>query len=226
MDREALFRMLYLRREYTALLDNIEELQGLIFLPTSSTVCSDDTWQGIIFIRADRSPWYKGAFSFHVTFPPKYPFECPKAEFDLPLLSHPMLIDGKKIPFEAEYTSSDPMKVSIMMRLLKFMRRLFVPQEWKRTVRDERTGQAIEVADGAAVDTRFSQQDVELRSVAQEVILSKPYVEYLTIDAKEWLLRTYSERACGETTGTTDSDVAHAFSSWLTRTFLPSVKAL
>jgi hypothetical protein len=211
--------MLYVRREYTAVMDALPDLQGLILLPSQLTEQQDDKWSGMIFIRAERSPWHKGAFAFTVTIPPKYPFECPVAEFDLPLVSHPMLQDGRRVPFEAEYVATDAMHVSVMLRLLKFIRRLFLPQEWKRTARDGK-GEVKEIS-APPIDYRLCQQDVELRSVAQEVILSKPYVEYLTVEVKEWVLRSHR---VGE--GNPDEKQESQFSAWLTRSFLPTSRAV
>ena len=218
---------MYLRREYTSILSSIEDYQGIVFTPQ---LHSDENWTGIIFIRSDKSPWYKGAFTFHVHFPPRYPFECPTAAFELPLNSHPLLqaTEGRIIPFDAEYLSLDPMHVSVMARLLKFIRRLFLPQEWCFLHTEEDTTHMLGRPN---VDLRLLQKDMELRTVSQEVLLRKPYVEYLTMEAKDWIVQHVPTRVKYEeeesaTAQADEREVEASFTSWLLRTFIPYAKNL
>jgi hypothetical protein len=175
--------MMYMRRESQAILDLREELQGITFAPHHITESGCDVWGGVVFIRTQASPWYKGAFPFTVEFPPKYPMECPVAVFDHPLRSHPLLVEGTKIPFEWEYISLDAMQVSLMVRLLKFIRRLFVVEEWPGLV------PSTLVEPVPKPDLRKAQADVSKCSVTEEAVLTHPFVQFLTTEAKEWFLR-------------------------------------
>ena len=150
-DPDLLHRSTYLAREYRILAAMKDELQGIILAPSEGPFqvpnghntnhaeagggvggsVGDTTarWKGIIFIRLKESPWHKGAFGFTIEFPLKYPFECPIATFDHPgISSHPLLKNGTEVQFQAEYTSINPMQVSVLVRLIKFIRRLFSAQ--------------------------------------------------------------------------------------------------
>ena len=220
MDSDALFRMLYLRREHENVAARMDDLQGLIFVPDVVTSSGDDVWRGVVFIRLESSPWFAGSFPFTVLFPPKYPFHSPIATFDKPLHSHPLLMeDGVTIAFEAEYLGLEPMHVSVMMRLLLFVRRLFAPSEW------------IATGQQPHVDLMACRRDVEQCSVTREVLLNKPYVQLLTEDVKDWFVRSRQNKdetpaAAAAATPATATRRPESFSSWFTRTFVPSARAI
>lgn len=119
------FRMLYLRREYARLQSASDDLKGCFIVPESSTP-AQDIWKGVIFFRDRTSLWYQGAFSFSIIFPQQYPFECPAIIFDRPFSAHPNLVDGCKVPFEIEFMSISAMQTSVLSRLLRFTRQMFV----------------------------------------------------------------------------------------------------
>lgn len=121
----AYFRMLYLKREYARLQAASSELQGCFVVPESSNA-AQDVWKGIIFIRERSSLWSKGAFSFSIIFPQQYPFECPSVIFDVPFAAHPYLIEGCRVPFETEFMTISAMRTSVLARLLRFTRLMFV----------------------------------------------------------------------------------------------------
>ena len=217
MDSDALFRMLYLRREHENMVARIAELQGLLFVPDVVTSNGDDVWRGIVFVRHEASPWFGGSFPFTVVFPTKYPFVVPRATFDKPIRSHPMLLDdGETIGFDDEYVGLEIMHVSVMLRLLVRIRRLFAPSEW---------------ANGALshLDIMACRRDVEQCSVTRDVFLNKPYVQLLNTEVSEWFVRTQGRRDKAEELAGKGSTVPRAlesFASWFTRTFLPLVKNL
>lgn len=222
---DALYRMLYLRREYSLLLQHTADLQGLIFLPKE--LSGEDTWSGVLFVRSDQSPWYRGAFPFTVTFPPRYPFECPTAEFDASLESHPLLLDGnKRVPFDNEYMMCDPMRVSIMLVLLRYIRRLFAANEVVQTDFDEN---GLPLRTKTTVDRRRSLLDVEKRSITQEVMLATPYVQYLTTETKDWIITEFAKHDerisavanADDLTKSAATTTSQRFAAWLTTTFLP-----
>jgi hypothetical protein len=216
MDSDALFRMLYLRREHENVVSRIGELQGLVFVPDVVTSSGDDVWRGIVFVRLEASPWFGGSFPFTVVFPPKYPFHCPVATFDKPLRSLTLLQeDGVTVPFDAEYVGLEVMHVSVMMRLLVCIRRLFAPSEWAEESLSH-------------LDLMACRRDVEQCSVTRDVFLNKPYVQLLNTEVSEWFVRTQGQReaAVGESRADVVKRPAESFTSWFTRTFVPSVKNL
>eukprot|EP00744_Colponema_vietnamica_P016668 GILI01023392.1.p1 GENE.GILI01023392.1~~GILI01023392.1.p1 ORF type:complete len:199 (+),score=31.97 GILI01023392.1:77-673(+) len=124
----AYFRMLYLRREYARLQSASDDLKGCFIVPESSTP-AQDIWKGLLIFRDKKSPWFKGVFSFSIVFPQQYPFECPTVIFDRPFSAHPNLTDGCKVPFEIEFMSISAMQTSVLSRLLRFTRQMFVVDE-------------------------------------------------------------------------------------------------
>ena len=131
-DSTPLFRMLYMKREYSRLLCAAPDLQGCFVVPDTVTAAGDDVWRGILFIRERSSPWAKGAFPFSVTFPANYPLTCPRAVFDTPFASHPTLKDGVEVPFELEFAEINIMNTSVLVRLLRAVRTQFVVSEENR----------------------------------------------------------------------------------------------
>jgi hypothetical protein len=219
--------MLYLRREYSLLLQHTSDLQGLVFTPNE--VSGDEKWSGILFVRSDASPWYRGAFSFTVTFPPKYPFECPTADFDAPLESHPLLLEGgRRVPFDHEYMMCDPMRVSIMLVLLRYIRRLFASSDVVQTNFDDN---GSPVRSTTMIDRRKSQVDVERRSITQEVMLATPYVAFLTNETKNWIVSEFLQHDERVRSGATADDLTKAaaptngqrFACWLMTSCLPRI---
>jgi ubiquitin-protein ligase len=126
--------MLYMKREYSRLLVAAPDLQGCFVVPDVVTAAGEDVWRGVIFIREKASPWTKGAFPFTITFPANYPLACPRATFDTPFASHPSLKDGVEVPFELEFSDINPMSTSVLVRLLRAVRKQFVVSEENRAL--------------------------------------------------------------------------------------------
>ena len=219
MDRDAMMRMIYIRREYAAVAATLGDLQGFVFAP-EAVDAEGEVWKGIVFVRSRQSPWFKGAFGFTVQFPHRYPFECPVATFDEPLNHHPLLKEGGSvIAFEAEYVSLDPMRVSVMLRLLRYIRRLFAPAEWP-------AHRSLNVAE--------MQQDVQACSITRDVAVRCPYTTFLTTEVLQWITEAH------DTNGNVKSDeggdggggarderkAAIPFASWFSRTFLPATRTI
>ncbi|ESL10663.1 hypothetical protein TRSC58_01600 [Trypanosoma rangeli SC58] len=216
--RDALHRTLYLRREYTLVATCGEFDDVLLVPPQNDSGNPDNCWRGLVAVRGSSSPWYRGVFSFLVRLPPRYPFEAPSVRMETPLRSHPFLLDdgeGSKciVPFDDIYLVLDPMRVSVMARLLHHVRSIFYPSEWTTT---------------APVNKALARHDAERRSVTQEVVLGKPYVDYLSREAVSFFSNPdYFEN------GNIRMDASgrvemweKAFSLWLGRTWLPTVRSL
>lgn len=184
MSPEALWRARYMQQEYRQICSSQEELQGLVFGPHATTPSGEDVWKGIVFVRLRESPWFGGAFAFTVTFPVTYPMTgCPTAAFDLPIPSHPFLLDGRQVEFLNEFTSLSFTSVSIMMRLLKTIRRLFNPD-----VLSEHG--ALEV-----VRLEEAQRDVRDASVVFPANKKENYFGVFADDMKSWLVQRSQTRA-------------------------------
>ncbi|ORC88863.1 uncharacterized protein TM35_000152940 [Trypanosoma theileri] len=218
--RDTLHRTLYLRREY-ALVTKCGEFEDILLVPPRDD-CDEyqqNWWCGLLNVTRFPSPWYRGVFTFRVYFPSKYPFESPVVCMELPLKSHPLLLEdseGRKcvVPFDDIYIGLDPMRVSVMARLLHHVRSLFYPSEWPAVVH---------------VNKALARYDVERRSATQEVVLGKPYVEYLSREAIAFFTDSDSfERSetCMDASGCRDEQWEKRFSLWLGRTWLPSVRIL
>ncbi|KEG13705.1 hypothetical protein DQ04_00831020 [Trypanosoma grayi] len=219
--RDTLHRTLYLRREY-ALVVQCGEFDDVLLVPPQGDCWGQSSWwRGLVFVRNFPSPWYRGAFTFFVRLPPKYPFECPTVCMEAPLKSHPLLQedgDGRKcvIPFDDVYVGLDPMRVSVMARLLHHVRAMFYPTDWPAVV---------------PVNRALARYDVERRSVTQEVVLGKPYVDYLSREAVAFFTGTKYFDDTGETRTdaeavTSQKNNEKAFSLWLGRSWLPAVRLL
>ncbi|EAN92153.1 hypothetical protein C3747_11g47 [Trypanosoma cruzi] len=216
--RDALHRTLYLRREY-ALVANCGEFDDILLVPPQNDSGKQkDCWRGLVAVRNFPSPWYGGFFAFLVQLPPKYPFESPSVRMEKDFKSHPLLLEdseGKRcvLPFDEIYLGLDPMRVSVMARLLHHVRSMFYPSEWPTAV---------------LVNKALARYDVERRSVTQEVVLGKPYVEYLSREAVAF----FSNPDCFrdgelqmEASGFQEK-WEKAFSLWLGRSWLPAVRLL
>ncbi|CCW62646.1 unnamed protein product [Phytomonas sp. EM1] len=198
----------------------VRELRDVILLPpapsTAETGSPDDLhdwqdsegdWQGLVCVRSPSSPWYQGYFNFIVHFPPRYPFETPTIHLTRPLRSHPLLLNRVEIPFEEVYCGIDPMRVSVMARLLQHVRRFFTPAEWPTEWRQGETASAASTTDegvdlfasqtledeAARINRVLARQDVERCSILQEIILSKPYAHFLGTNVKEHFLSKMGE---------------------------------
>lgn len=184
LQHELATRSMYLSREYRLILNIQDELQGIVVAPATTSADLElgeaeltSVWKGIIFIRARDSPWFKGAFPFTITFPAGYPANCPICVFDFPLRSHPLLLNGVEVDFKAEYVSLRFNHVSVFVRLLKFLRRLF-----------SAAGTA-----NLEIDRVQAAADVNQSSIAQ-VDRNSPYFRFLTEEMLTLLLERYQER--------------------------------
>lgn len=121
------------------------------------------------------------------------------------------------IPFESVYCTVDPMRVSVMARVLQHIKQLFYPCEWPLPWL-----QQVSVRGGAAkasatapsasspttlldsnllVNRVLARRDVERRSVTQEVVLGKPYVEYLGSDVMRCFLHLWEQHTLPSSSG-------------------------
>ncbi|KAH9597130.1 Ubiquitin-conjugating enzyme E2 [Trypanosoma melophagium] len=218
--RDTLHRTLYLRREY-ALVSKCGEFGDILLVPPRDDCdeCQQNWWCGLLSVLRFPSPWYRGVFPFRVYFPPKYPFEAPTVRMEAPLKSHPLLLEdcegGRSVvPFDNVYIGLDPMRVSVMARLLHHVRSLFYPAEWPAVVH---------------VNKALARYDVERRSATQEVVLGKPYVDYLSREAIAFFTNSdylESSETCVDASGCPEEEWEKRFSLWLGRTWLPSVRIL
>ena len=226
-DREITFRDLYLSREYRIISQLKEELQGVVVAPADGPFAADrgatskknrpsaSCWKGIIFIRLRDSPWCRGAFPFTIEFPARYPFECPVCTFDECIRSHPLLLEGRTVQFQAEYTSLNPMQVSVFVRLLKFLRRLFSPQGG--TFGCDR------------IDVAAAQMDVKSSSIAR-VDQQSPYYALLTDDMRQQVLLRHAEVEEAKAGKSGEVSKLASFDRWFTglftSVFLPKARSL
>eukprot|EP00796_Vickermania_ingenoplastis_P003880 gene3880-2752_t len=230
-------------------------------------------WMGLVVVTDPTSPWCGGCFSFSVTFPSRYPFDCPQIELPGSWTSHPLLVpvggggtvrphdaemsaphagdeaNGSspaprrppaaaakansggqftmsgsrhiwRIPFDRVYTATDPLRVSVMARLLQHVYAVFSPQQW--------TPEFLQLA-GAAdttrevllgqVDRAEAQEDVRNYSITHDILLGKPYVEYLAADVLKELLEI-GVTSKGDSGTRAVQDIPQ-WSSWYGREFLP-----
>lgn len=184
----------------------------------------EHAWWGMISLTHPSSPWYRGCFAFTVSFPSRYPFECPLVEFDVPLRSHPLLTGQTKVELYEVYRHMDPMRVSVMARLLRHVTMLFYPQTWPASwwgsprsaqllqrqsrvedAQNEKATSDVVVApnESAAkslphrvvVDDALAQEDVRRRSITQEVVMGKPYDDLLRDDVAAYFLHNSAAAA-------------------------------
>ncbi|RNF22008.1 acid--amino-acid ligase [Trypanosoma conorhini] len=220
--RDALHRTLYLRREY-ALVARCGEFDDVLLVPPQNdSGRPGDCWRGLVAVRGFPSPWYRGVFSFLVWLPPKYPFEAPSVRLETPLKSHPLLLDdgeGRRcvVPFDDIYVALDPMRVSVMARLLHHVRSIFFPSDWAATT-----------TPAPPVNKALARHDVERRSVTQEVVLGKPYVDYLSREAVAFFSNPDHFKHGDARMDASGAEEAweKAFSLWLGRSWLPAVRLL
>lgn len=121
------------------------------------------------------------------------------------------------VPFEEVYSTIDPMRVSVMTVLIRHMRLIFLPAEWPSSWRSP----SMEAdRDSGGVNRVLARRDVERRSVTQEVLLLKPFEQYLGTEVIQHFLDVWkaSEGDAGD--GMTDT-VTGDNAGWYTREVLP-----
>ncbi|KAG5478109.1 hypothetical protein LSCM4_05509 [Leishmania orientalis] len=137
-----------------------------------------------------------------------------------PSAAHSAPVKRVFVPFEEVYAATDPMRVSVMMVLIRHMQLLFLPAQWPASWRLP-TREADRVThDSGAVNRVLARQDVERRSVTQEVLLLKPFEQYVGTEVIEHFLGAWEAsegRASDDMTDTVIGDNA----DWYTREVLP-----
>lgn len=120
---------------------------------------------------------------------------------------------GKRVfvPFEEVYAGVDPMRVSVMTVLLRHMQRVFLPSEWSALSRP---------AAALTVNRVLARRDVERRSVTQEVLLLKPFEQYVGTEVMQHFVGVWEESEAGACEDATDT-VAGDGADWYTREVLP-----
>ncbi|KAG5503557.1 hypothetical protein JKF63_05697 [Porcisia hertigi] len=127
------------------------------------------------------------------------------------------------VPFEDVYATIDPMRVSVMTVLIRHMQRMFLPAEWPAswlTPSMEAGNAASHIDADGAVNRVLARRDVERRSVTEEVLLLKPFEQYVGTEVVEHFLNAWkrSESDAGgcmiDTSFSDDAD-------WYTREVLP-----
>jgi hypothetical protein len=122
------------------------------------------------------------------------------------------------VPFDEVYAGLDPMRVSVMAALLQHVLRIFYPTEWTPAM--EATALSRKAGQGVSVNRVLARRDVERRSVTQEVMLTRPFEQYVGADVMEHFLQlwdTTGANAAGDITGTVEGGGA----DWYTREVLP-----
>lgn len=125
------------------------------------------------------------------------------------------------LPFEATYAAVDPMRVSVMAVLLQHVLRMFYPVEWppawEAAAASRGAGQAAAMA---SVNRVLARRDVERRSVTQEVVLGRPYEQYVGADVMEHFLELWDAVGRSEAADVTET-VEGSGADWYTREVLP-----
>ncbi|KAK7197024.1 Ubiquitin-conjugating enzyme [Novymonas esmeraldas] len=114
------------------------------------------------------------------------------------------------VPFEDVYAAVDPMRVSVMAALLRHMQLFFQPAEWPDAWR-------ATPAD-AAVNRVLARRDVERCSVTQEVLLLRPFEQYVGTEVMEHFLDLWH---AGDGSDDTVDTIAGEAADWYTREVLP-----
>ncbi|KAI5688266.1 Ubiquitinconjugating enzyme [Leishmania braziliensis] len=124
------------------------------------------------------------------------------------------------VPFEEVYATIDPMRVSVMSVLIRHMHLIFHPAEWPVSWRPPSMEADPTAHDSSTVNHVLARRDVERRSVTQEVLLLKPFEQYVGTEVMEHFLNVWeaSEGDAGDdVTDTVTVDEA----DWYTREVLP-----
>ncbi|KAG5477872.1 hypothetical protein LSCM1_05174 [Leishmania martiniquensis] len=135
-------------------------------------------------------------------------------------VAHSAPVKRAFVPFEEVYATVDPMRVSVMMVLIRHMHLIFLPAQWPAAWRKPSMEADSATHDPSAVNCALARRDVERRSVTQEVLLLKPFEQYVGTEVMEHFLDAWevSEgRADEDMTDTVIGDNA----DWYTREVLP-----
>lgn len=229
----------------------VEVSEGNDEIPATkvSSCFSSPGWSGFLTVRDPSSPWRGGCFAFTIYFPDRYPFESPVIEMSGRWASHPFIVEEALneehgppcagdatsryvVPFDSLYAATDAMRVSVMARALQHLHAVFSPQCWTPAFlqRVRTRGLAFESREAvlSQVDRAKAHRDVERCSVTQEVLLGKPYVDYLHNDVTRTFLLEWVRLTQGGKGEAVDLKAREA-SSWVTwygREFLPQVLKL
>ncbi|KPI84459.1 hypothetical protein ABL78_6488 [Leptomonas seymouri] len=126
------------------------------------------------------------------------------------------------IPFEEVYAAVDPMRVSVMAVLLQHILRFFYPSEWTAAMEAAAMNAAAArgIGQSTAVNLGQARRDVERRSVTQEVVLGRPFEQYLGTDVMEHFVQlwgTADPAGVGDVSTTVEGNSA----DWYSREVLP-----
>ncbi|GET89068.1 hypothetical protein, conserved [Leishmania tarentolae] len=121
------------------------------------------------------------------------------------------------VPFEEVYSTMDPMRVSVMSALMRHMQLVFLPAEWPPSWRLSWSETNHE---SGTVNLALARRDVERRSVTQEVLLLKPFEQYLGTEVMEHFLNVWKASEDGAGDDMKDA-VTGDNADWYTREVLP-----
>lgn len=219
--------------------------------------CTDAGWSGLIAVTDAASPWRGGWFPFTVFLPDRYPFECPVIEMCGRWSSHPFIVpleinsppgqqQGEElpssrrgssvggpsrygIPFEHADLSSNPLRVSVLARAMQHIHAVFSPSCWTPAFL-QMVGSTFQSSAEAlrGIDRARVQRDVERCSVTQEVLLGKPYVDYLHTSVTKYFVDYASQHGAAvpaaQREGEGEEGARHRdWVTWYGREFLPHV---
>ena len=173
--------------------------------PPPSVVAATQYLQGIIFVRRQHSPWFKGAFGFKIFLPVTYPRSFPVIEFDA-LLGLPQLCDGRRVPIEEALSRVDPMKQSYLVVATNIVRSLFAvdvnalhqPEAFKKRGRLDVEKKSLMSASSMLLDERSQQ-------AALEGQLPGPGASYAAhlVSTGWWIVKSAAALEMGATTAST-----------------------
>lgn len=127
------------------------------------------------------------------------------------------------LPFESEYCSIDPMRVSVMSALLHYIRRVFYPSEWPQAwVQRFLSSPAGSPGPAPAISRVRARRDVNGCSVTQEVMLDSPFARFMVSDVMGAFMARWQRAQDGET----EEEADIAFAELYTREILPQLSRL
>lgn len=138
------------------------------------------------------------------------------------------------IPFDTIHTKIDSMRFSVMSQVLQHVYDVFSPEQWSSSfLRKMSNGKYTDADDVLAnINHSLAHRDVEHCSLTQEVVLGKPYVDYLNTAVFHQFITQLNNCCAANTTqlaerdsqdyeGTHDAQQNDKWITWYGRDFLP-----